>query len=254
MLTRIKVAVIGGTGVENLPQVEFVADHAVETPFGSPSGPVREGRVGGLTVFFLQRHGHPRAIPPHRINYRANLWALKSLGVSDIIAINTVGGITGGMRPGRLVIPDQIIDYTWGREHTIDEGDGDQLMHVDFSEPYDRQLRLALIDAALSLGISHQAAGVYGATQGPRLESAAEVRRMAEDGCDIVGMTGMPEASLARELGLAYASVCMVVNPAAGLGDTPISLDMMKQILARESQVVTQLLSGLLQMRYGAQP
>lgn len=253
MRSSIKVAVIGGTGVDNLDGLEIVGEHAATSPYGEPSRPLQEGRIGGVSVFFLQRHGHPQTIPPHRINYRANLWALKSLGVSEILAINTVGGITEGMRPGRLVIPDQIIDYTWGREHTFDSGESGSLQHVDFSEPYDRQLRLSVINAAVQAGISHEASGVYGATQGPRLESAAEIQRMARDGCDVVGMTGMPEASLARELGLAYASVCMVVNPAAGLGDSPISLDMMKRILEQESQVVRQLLSALLSARYGAQ-
>jgi 5'-methylthioinosine phosphorylase len=153
------------------------------------------------------------------------------------------------MPPGRVVIPDQIIDYTWGREHTLDEGEGGQLMHVDFTEPYDRPLRLALIEQAEAAGIVHESSAVYGATQGPRLETAAEIRRMARDGCDVVGMTGMPEASLARELGLAYAAICMVVNPAAGLGDQPISLGMMREILDREAGVVRELLLRLLESR-----
>lgn len=236
------LGVIGGTGVDQLEGLQLVACHQPETPYGAPSRGIQEGSLAGGKVFFLQRHGSPLAIPPHRINYRANLWALKSLGVEDVIAINAVGGISPAMAPGRLVIPDQLIDYTWGREHTVDGGTDGKLMHIDFTEPYDRRLRLSLIAEAEAAGIPHEANAVYGATQGPRLETAAEIRRMARDGCDVVGMTGMPEASLARELGLAYASVCMVVNPAAGLGDQPISLEMMREILEREAGVVRQLL------------
>lgn len=244
------LAIIGGTGVDALEGLDSLRCHTVETPYGAPSRPIQEGRLGDTRLFFLQRHGSPAKIPPHLINYRANLWALQALGVDDIIAINAVGGITEDMRPGRLVIPDQVIDYTWGREHSFDDGSSGELMHIDFTEPYDRALRLALIAAANASHIPHEAAGVYGVMQGPRLETAAEIRRMARDGCDVVGMTAMPEAALARELGLAYASVCMVVNPAAGVGDLPISLDMMRGILQREASVVRQLLQQLLATRY----
>ncbi|MDH5171557.1 MAG: MTAP family purine nucleoside phosphorylase, partial [Gammaproteobacteria bacterium] len=154
------------------------------------------------------------------------------------------------MQPGVLVIPDQLVDYTWGREHTFDDGSDGQLRHIDFTEPYSRELRMALLAAARSCDIACQGAAVHGVTQGPRLETAAEIRRMAADGCDVVGMTGMPEASLARELGLAYASVCMVVNPAAGLGQEPISLAMMREILEREAGVVARLLRSLVGQRY----
>ena len=243
------LGVIGGTGVDQLDGLRLLAEHELETPYGAPSRAIQEGEWSGSKVFFLQRHGSPGAIPPHLINYRANLWALQSLGAGEVVAINAVGGISPGMAPGRLVIPDQLIDYTWGREHTVDEGADGQLAHIDFTEPYDRDLRLALIQQAEAAGIAHEPSAVYGATQGPRLETAAEIRRMARDGCDVVGMTGMPEASLARELGLAYASVCMVVNPAAGLGDQPISLAMMRDILEREAGVVRRLLQQLLLQR-----
>lgn len=245
-----RLAIIGGTGIDELEGLELVQSHAPQTPFGEPSRAIQEGRLGDARLFFLQRHGSPGAIPPHKINYRANLWALKSLGIDDIVAINAVGGITPSMRPGRLVIPDQLIDYTWGREHSFDDGSSGALMHIDFTEPYDRDLRQALVGVADAEGIPHEASAVHGVMQGPRLETAAEIRRMAQDGCDVVGMTGMPEASLARELGLAYASVCMVVNPAAGLGDQPISLDMMLEILQREAGVVRALLHQLLISRY----
>lgn len=240
------LGIIGGTGLDELEGLELVAQHPVATPFGEPSRPIQEGRIGGQTVFFLHRHGSPQAIPPHLINYRANLWALQSLGVERVVGINSVGGIAPSMRPGRLLIPDQLIDYTWGREHTFDDGASGTLMHIDFSEPYDRALRMALLDAANAAHIEHEPSGVYGVTQGPRLESGAEVQRLGRDGCDVVGMTGMPEAALARELGLAYACVCMVVNPAAGLGDLPLTLEMMRQILEQEAGVVCRLIESLL--------
>ena len=240
------LAIIGGTGLDELDGLEVLREHALETPYGAPSRPVQEGRLNDTTLFFLHRHGSPAAIPPHLINYRANLWALRELGVERVIAINTVGGISGAMRPGLLMIPDQVIDYTWGREHTFDDGSAGHLQHIDFTEPYDRRLRQGLINAANAAKIPHEPCGVHGVVQGPRLETAAEVQRMARDGCDVVGMTGMPEASLARELGLPLASICMVVNPAAGLGDLPLTLDMMRQILTQEAAVVRNLLGNFL--------
>lgn len=244
------LAIIGGTGVDDLEGLDKVQNHSPETPFGQPSRAIQEGQLGDCRVFFLQRHGSPSAIPPHLINYRANLWALHSLGVNEIVAINAVGGIGESMRPGRLVIPDQLIDYTWGREHSFDDGASGELMHIDFTEPYDRELRLALIAAADARRIAHEASAVHGVMQGPRLETAAEIRRLAGDGCDVVGMTGMPEAALARELGMSYASVCMVVNLAAGIGDEPLSLQMMRGVLQREAAVVRQLLQQFLSSRY----
>ena len=246
------LAIIGGSGVDELEGLEVIRDHHVETPFGEPSRAIQEGRLGDTTLLFLQRHGSPSAIPPHRINYRANLWALQSLGVGGVIAINAVGGISAGMQPGRLLIPNQVIDYTWGREHTFDDGRDGHLMHVDFTEPYERALRLELLASAEYAGIPHAAVGVHGVTQGPRLETAAEIQRMARDGCDVVGMTGMPEAALARELDLPYASICMVVNPAAGLGDHPLTIAMMRDILRREYTAVGQLLSALVMSRSSA--
>ncbi len=243
------LAIIGGTGVDDLEGLEIVNEHGIKTPFGEPSRPIQEGRLGEHSLLFLQRHGSPSAIPPHRINYRANLWALNSMGACGVVAINAVGGITESMQPGRLVIPHQIVDYTWGREHTFDEGQDGRLMHVDFTEPYNQGLRMELLAAADAANIPHQASGVYGATQGPRLETSAEVQRMARDGCDVVGMTGMPEAALACELELPYASVCMVVNPAAGLGTLPLTLTMMQDTLVREAAVVRQLLRQLLRSR-----
>ena len=244
------LAIIGGTGLDELEGLQLLQSHRVETPFGAPSRAIQEGRLGTARLFFLHRHGSPAAIPPHLINYRANLWALQTLGVDEVVAINAVGGISPAMRPGRLVIPDQLIDYTWGREHSYDDGRSGHLLHIDFTEPYDRELRMALVDAAVAAGIPHEPGGVYGVAQGPRLETAAEIRRMAQDGCDLVGMTAMPEAALARELGMAYASVCMVVNPAAGLDDRPITLENMREILQREAVVVRDLLGSFVARRY----
>lgn len=246
------LAVIGGTGIDELAGLESGDSFLPETPWGEPSRAIQAGRLAGATVYFLQRHGSPRAIPPHLINYRANLWALRSLGVTDVVAINAVGGIAPSMRPGCLVFPDQLIDYTWGREHTVDEGQAGQLLHVDFTEPYDPALRHRLLEVAAAEEIEHEATAVYAATQGPRLETAAEILRLAGDGCDVVGMTGMPEAGIARELGLRYASVCMVVNPAAGLDDEPLSLAAMRSVLEREAGVVSRLLRALIQSYYQA--
>ncbi len=241
------LAIIGGTGLEELDGLTLRDSHSLDTPYGEPSRAIQEGELAGARLLFLHRHGSPGAIPPHRVNYRANLWALRELGASHVVAVNAVGGISEGMRPGRLVIPDQVIDYTWGREHTFDTGETGSLMHIDFTEPYDPTLRQRLLQAAVREGIAHAAEGVHGVTQGPRLETAAEIRRLARDGCDVVGMTGMPEAALARELDLAYASVCMVVNAAAGLDDQPLTLDMMRATLQQEAAVVRGLLTALAQ-------
>ncbi|WP_027949469.1 S-methyl-5'-thioinosine phosphorylase [Haliea salexigens] len=240
------IGIIGGTGIHQIEGLELLREHAGENSYGAPSRPLQEGVLNGQRVFFLQRHGSPRAIPPHLINYRANIEAMRALGVTHLIGINAVGGISADMQPGRLVVPDQLVDYTWGREHTFDDGSNGTLQHIDFTQPYDQALRLAIIDSAEAAGIPHEPCGVHAVTQGPRLETAAEVRRFAGDGCDVVGMTGMPEAALARECGIAYATICMVVNAAAGLGDLPLTQDTMRDILQREAAVVRRLLGRLL--------
>lgn len=218
------IAIIGGSGLSAL---ELVQAGSVDrdTPFGYASGPITRGRLEGCDVLFLPRHGHPHAVPPHRVNYRANLWVLRESGARNVIAVNAVGGITPEMRPRRLAVPDQIIDYTSARAHTFFDETGHAGMHVDFTQPYTEALRAALLAGARALGMDLKDGGTYGATQGPRLESAAEIRRMERDGCDLVGMTGMPEAGLARELGLAYASLCIVANWAAGKQPGPITAE-----------------------------
>jgi len=215
---EIALAVIGGTGVYRLAALEDVEAREVDTPYGRPSGPLRIGRLGERRVAFLARHGEGHALPPHRVNYRANLHALKQAGAQRVLALNTVGGITDDYGPRVLACPDQLIDYTWGRESTFWDGEGEAL-HVDFGHPYSPLFRTKLLAAARVTGASVVDGGCYGATQGPRLETNAEIARMRRDGCDLVGMTGMPEAALARELGLDYACLAIVANWAAGCGD-----------------------------------
>jgi purine nucleoside phosphorylase len=168
---------------------------------------------------FLPRHGSGHTLAPHEVNYRANVWALKDIGASEVIAVNSVGAIDTSLPPGGIAVPDQLIDYTWGRSHSFFEGAGQPVRHADFTEPYSARVRRRLLAAAARAGVPVMDGGVYGATQGPRLESRAEIDRMARDGCAMVGMTGMPEAGLARELDLEYACCAVVVNRAAGRGD-----------------------------------
>lgn len=224
-------AIIGGTGLTELPGLSIREAINLETPYGMPSADIIKGEFAGSEVLFLARHGHPHRIAPHQVNYRANLWALKQLGAEAVLAVNAVGGIHRDMRTGQLVVPDQIIDYTWGREHTFFAGDMEHVTHVDFTHPYDEALRRRLIAALRECGCSHSEHGVYGCTQGPRLESVAEIARMERDGCDVVGMTGMPETVLAREIGLPYAALALVVNPAAGKAPGPITMAMIEQAL-----------------------
>ncbi len=225
-VTTEVIGIIGGTGINRLGS-HFIAQardaDRVDTPFGAASAVAQIGRIGTHTAIFLARHGQPHRLAPHLINYRANVWLLRELGATALIATNAVGSIARAVTPGDLMIPDQIIDYTWGRLHTY--MDSQPLRHVDFSSPYDAALRDGLTTAARRFAGDRKVfdTGVYGATQGPRLEAAAEIDRMARDGCDVVGMTGMPEAGLARELGLRYAAVCLAVNRAAGRGDGPLS-------------------------------
>ncbi|HYW93222.1 MAG TPA: S-methyl-5'-thioinosine phosphorylase [Gammaproteobacteria bacterium] len=210
-----RIAILGGTGLGTLADLEEPEPLAPETPYGAPSAGLVRGWLAGRPVLFLPRHGGGHALAPHRINYRANLWALHEAGARSVIAVAAVGSIAAQPGPGGVAIPDQIIDYTWGRAHTfVEEG---EVRHVDFTRPYSPALRECLLEAARSAGVAVTEGGVYGATQGPRLESAAEIARLARDGCTMVGMTGMPEAALARELELDYACCAVCVNRAAGV-------------------------------------
>jgi 5'-methylthioadenosine phosphorylase len=220
------LAIIGGSGFAQIPGFELARREVVRTPYGEPSGALTFGSIAGRAVVFLARHGYGHTIPPHQINYRANIWALHARGVKNVLALATVGGIRSDLAPGVLVVPDQIIDYTHGRAATFFGVADRGVQHTDFTLPYAMELRAACISAARSAGVTVVEGGVYAATQGPRLETAAEINRLERDGADMVGMTGMPEAVLAKETGLAYATLAIVVNHAAGRGASRDGIEM----------------------------
>ena len=226
-----EIAIIGGTGLTSFEELRDIEKLELDTPYGAPSAPVTLGFIGDKKIAFLPRHGEQHTLPPHKINYRANIFALKSLGAKRIVGVNAVGGIHPEMGPQHICIPDQIIDYTYGRVHTYSDGVDDDLLHIDFTEPYDSSTRRLLLSSAKGLGLRVSEQGTYACTQGPRLETKAEINRLERDGCDIVGMTGMPEAGLARELELPYASIALVVNWAAGRSEDIITLDSMMETL-----------------------
>jgi 5'-methylthioinosine phosphorylase len=218
-----QLAIIGGTGLTQLSALTITKREKLDTPYGSPSAEFVFGELNGTEIIFLARHGNPHTIAPHKINYRANIWGLKQLGVEQIIAVAAVGGITSEMAPAHIAIPDQVIDYSYGRLHTFYEDEA--VTHIDFTYPYSQNLRSRLISAAAEAGIKVSPMGTYGCTQGPRLETAAEILRMERDGCDLVGMTGMPEAALARELGIDYAAISVVANWGAGKVEGEITME-----------------------------
>jgi 5'-methylthioadenosine phosphorylase len=226
-------AIIGGSGLAKLSTLEAPRRQVMRTPYGEPSGALTFGRVAGAEVVFVARHGYGHTLAPHEINYRANLWALRELKVEGVVSVATVGGIRSDMGPGTLVVPDQIIDYSHSRKATFFEGSEMPVIHVDFTEPYTPALRQRLLGAAAACGEAVIDGGVYACTQGPRLETAAEIERIARDGGDMVGMTGMPEAVLAREAELAYATLGVVVNHAAGRGDSKheIKLEELEEVM-----------------------
>ncbi len=243
-------AIIGGSGFDTFEELSVTDAIFQDTPYGSHSGPILQGHISNNPCLFLPRHGVGHRYPPHIVNYRANIWMLKQLGASQIISFNVVGGIGRTMSPDTIVIPEQIIDYTANREHTFFDGDQDKLLeqglppveHIDFTHPYSPELRKKLIRFFYEQGIDFVGHGVYGCTQGPRLESAAEVERLKRDGCDMVGMTGMPEAALAKELGLDYVSVAIVVNWAAGVSDESLSMiDIMNTVKKNMKSIKSQL-------------
>jgi 5'-deoxy-5'-methylthioadenosine phosphorylase len=241
------LAVIGGTGLTQLDGLVITDEVNVETPFGEPSSALLIGDYHGKALIFLPRHGPGHRIPPHKINYRANIWALQQYGVEQIVAVAAVGGIAEDMGPGMLATPDQIIDYTYGREHSFfsDDFSGDK--HIDFTYPYDQALRERIINSAEQNNIALLDGGTYGAVQGPRLETAAEIRRMKQDGCTMVGMTGMPEASLARELALPYATIALSANWAAGLSSDNITMMQIEQTVADCIENIRQVLVGVIE-------
>lgn len=239
------IAIIGGTGLTEFENLDVLHSHdRLSTALGAPSSDIVEGMLNGTRLLFLARHGHPHAVPPHKINYRANLLALQQLGAEKIIAVNAVGGIHSKAIAGHISVPHQIIDYTQGRENTFFDGIFKPLDHIDFSHPYDEALRQHLIRIISTQNIPQGFSdfGVYGATQGPRLESIAEVNRLEKDGCDLVGMTGMPEAALARELNIPYASLCLVVNPAAGKSEALITMDDIRAVIGLGMKEIKQII------------
>ena len=240
------LAIIGGSGLSRLAGLEVTHREAVRTPYGEPSGRLTFGNLLGCPIVFLARHGDEHTIAPHAINYRANLWALREQKADGIVCVASVGGIRSDLAPGTIVIPDQIIDYTWGRRSTYFEGDA-PVTHIDFTEPFTQDLRVRLLAAASACGEPARDRAVYAATQGPRLETAAEIDRLERDGADIVGMTGMPEAALARELDLRYAAVCLVTNFAAGRGESRagISLNGIAAILREGMTRVSRIIASL---------
>ena len=224
-------AIIGGTGLTQLEGLTIRQSLPMNTPYGAPSGEIQVGDYAGREVMFLARHGHPHRFPPHKVNYRANIWALKQAGAEAILAVNAVGGIHPDMGTGHFCVPHDLVDYTSGRDHTFFADDLEHVTHIDFSYPYSEPLRARLSAALSAEGYPFSDSGVYACTQGPRLETVAEIVRLERDGCDIVGMTGMPEAALARELELDYACLALVVNPAAGKSSAVITMAEIEQAL-----------------------
>ncbi len=242
------LAVIGGSGLSQLANLDVSHREVLRTPYGEPSGAVTFGQICGRPVAFLARHGYGHTIPPHEVNYRANIWALCKRGATAIVSVASVGGIRPDLRPGDVIIPHQIIDYTWGRRMTYHEGHDSPVVHIDFTEPYDSALRALLIKAAGLAGVAVKESAVYAATQGPRLETAAEINRYERDGADVVGMTGMPEAALARELNVPYAAINVVSNYAAGRADSlnGISFDAIEAVLQESMGYVRSIIESLI--------
>lgn len=244
------LAVIGGTGLSD-PEIlgPHAIMHSISTPYADKAVEIYISSRSGVQVPFLPRHGVGHKCPPHAINYRANLWALKEAGVKTIVAVNAVGGIHSALAPGGIAVPEQIIDYTWGRKHSFCDGESDALLHIDFTHPFDARLRADIVAGALEKDVPIWPHGVYACTQGPRLESAAEVQRIKRDGGDMIGMTGMPEAALARELGIAYASIAVSVNWAAGLSNEEITLASIGRVLDTSIQKVLLLIDSVVLRR-----
>jgi len=221
MAADVTLALVGGTGLNELD--ESLESISIETPFGRPSADIRVIETDPLRLLFLPRHGNPHRFPPHCVNYRANMWALREAGADHVLAVYAVGGVCDPYGPATLAAPDQLIDYTWGRQHTYCDSEHIELEHVDFTKPYDGALRRSLLAAAEKASIEVVDGGCIGVFQGPRLESAAEVEKARRDGCHMAGMTALPEAGLARELGLDYAGLAVVSNWGAGVSGELLS-------------------------------
>jgi len=241
------LSIIGGSGLTQLANLEITHRQVIRTPFGEPSGALTMGRLSNEEIIFLARHGYGHTIPPHEVNYRANMWAIHSRGVKDLVSVASVGGIHADLKPGTIVIPDQIIDYTHGRSTTFREGKDKPVVHMDFTEPYCQKMRELCLQAVKAAGETCIDGGVYAAVQGPRLESKAEINRLERDGATMVGMTGMPEACLAKEIGLCYATIGVVANFAAGRGSSKdeVHYAEVEAVLAQSMQRVRNILEHL---------
>lgn len=247
------LGIIGGTGLTQLANLEITHREVIRTPYGEPSGALTFGNINHHQVVFLARHGYGHTIPPHLVNYRANMWALYSQGVREVVSVATVGGIAADLAPGSIVIPDQIIDYTYGRKNTYHDGVDQAVTHIDFTDPYAQPLRKLCMEAAKLSAERFVNGGTYAAVQGPRLETAAEINRLDRDGATMVGMTGMPEAALAREIGIEYAAVCVVANHAAGRGSSAngIHYDEIQQVVNETMGRVRNILEHLVALHAG---
>lgn len=235
------IGIIGGSGLYELEGVVVREEKKITTPYGEPSGLYRICDMAGREVAFLPRHGSPHHIAPHKVNYRANIRGFKELGAERIISINAVGGINKKMKPGEIVLPDQIIDMTEGRERTF--YDKEEIVHIDFTEPYCPELRAAIISAGKKAGIKLKQRASYICTNGPRLETAAEIRAFSLLGADVVGMTGMPEAALARELGICFAVIAVITNLAAGISGKKLTTTEVVEKMAESTERIKVLLT-----------
>jgi len=241
------LAIIGGTGLTKLANLEITNRQVIRTPYGEPSGPLTFGKIKDHSVIFLARHGYGHSIPPHEVNYRANLWALHAQNVTRVVSVAAVGGIRADMLPGTIAIPDQIIDYTHSRRSTYFDGGDKPVTHIDFTEPYCQSMRERCMQAALAAGEPFIDGGTYATVQGPRLETRAEINRLERDGATMVGMTGMPEAVLAKELGLCYAAIAVTANYAAGRGSSEHAISyeeidaVLKQVMSRVRSILEHL-------------
>ena len=248
------IAIIGGSGLTQLANLAITHRQIVRTPYGEPSGPLMFGRMASSEVAFLARHGYGHTLAPHEINYRANLWALQAVGATTVISVCTVGGIAQHLGAGTLVVPDQIIDYTWGRPSTYFEGAEQPVTHIDFTHPFCEETRAMALAAAREVKVELHDGGTYAAVQGPRLETRAEIDRFERDGATMVGMTGMPEAALARELQVSYAQIAVCVNAAAGRAESRdrVALDDIARIIDTSMEKVRLVVAKIVERHVGS--
>lgn len=241
-----KIAIIGGTGVYDPKMLEDIREASLTTPYGMIT--YKAGQYQGQEVIFIPRHGSGHTIPPHLINYRANIWGLKKLGVNIIMATTAVGSLNLAMKPGEFVLIDQFLDFTKNRQHTFYEGGERGVVHVDVTDPYCPALRAVLSQAAASCDIGVHTSGVYVCTEGPRFETPAEIRAFAKLGGDLVGMTNVPEVVLAREAEMCYATISMVTNFAAGISDTPLTHTEVLETMAANTDNLKQLVMKTIEL------